>query len=47
LTGFVLDDSDRGTVTDLPCLHTRILMESDDDKTTLANQVLDFARQLT
>jgi LPPG:FO 2-phospho-L-lactate transferase len=47
LTGFVLDDSDKGTVTDLPCLHTRILMESDEDKTTLANQVLDFARQLT
>jgi len=46
LTGFVLDDADKDTVTDLPCLHTRILMESDEDKTTLANQVLKFARQL-
>ena len=46
LTGFVLDDADKGAVTDLPCLHTRILMDSDEDKTTLANQVLKFARQL-
>lgn len=46
LTGFVLDESDEGTVTDLPCLHTRILMESDEDKTRLAGQVLDFARRI-
>jgi LPPG:FO 2-phospho-L-lactate transferase len=44
LTGFVLDESDEGAVTSLPCLHTRILMENDEDKTTLASQVLDFAR---
>jgi LPPG:FO 2-phospho-L-lactate transferase len=44
LTGFVLDESDEGAVTNLPCLHTRILMENDEDKTTLASQVLDFAR---
>ena len=46
LTGFVLDDADKDTVTDLPCLHTRTLMESDEDKTTLANQVLEFAREI-
>ena len=46
ITGFVLDDVDQGAVTDLPCLHTRILMETDDQKTTLANQVLEFARTI-
>jgi LPPG:FO 2-phospho-L-lactate transferase len=46
LTGFVLDHTDEGTVTDLPCLHTRILMESEEDKTTLAKEVLDFAREI-
>ena len=46
LTGFVLDAADKDTITDLPCLHTHILMENDEDKTTLANQVLKFARQL-
>lgn len=46
LTGFVLDTRDEGAVTDLPCLHTRILMESDEDKTTLAGEVLDFARRI-
>jgi LPPG:FO 2-phospho-L-lactate transferase len=46
LTGFVLDDADRGTVADLPCLHTRILMESEADKMALARQVLDFARRI-
>ncbi len=46
LTGFVLDDADKGTVTDLPCLHTRILMESEEHKTTLASQVLEFAREI-
>jgi len=46
LTGFVLDDADRGAIADLPCLHTRILMESEEDKTTLAIQVLKFAREI-
>lgn len=46
LTGFVQDESDEEVVTDLPCLQTRILMESDEDKITLARQVLDFARSL-
>jgi LPPG:FO 2-phospho-L-lactate transferase len=46
LTGFVLDAADKDTITDLPCLHTHILMENDADKTTLANQVLKFAREL-
>ena len=44
LTGFVLDDADQGAVTDLPCLHTRILMESEEEKIALATQVLEFAR---
>jgi len=39
----VLDESDEGAVGDLPCLTTRILMETEEDKTTLARQVLDFA----
>ena len=46
LTGFVLDESDDGTVTDLPCLPTCILMESEEDKTALASRVLDFAREI-
>jgi hypothetical protein len=46
LTGFVQDDSDKDVVTDLPCLQTRILMESEEDKVTLARQVLEFARGL-
>ena len=46
LTGFVLDEADAGTITNLPCLHTRILMQSEEDKTTLAGQVLDFAREI-
>ncbi len=46
LTGFVLDDADEGAIANLPCLHTRILMESEEDKTTLANQVLEFAREI-
>ena len=46
LTGFVLDAADKDTITDLPCLHTHILMENDEDKTTLANQVLKFVREL-
>ena len=46
LTGFVLDAADKDTITDLPCLHTHILMENDEDKTTRANQLLKFAREL-
>lgn len=46
LTGFVQDASDKDLITDLPCLQTRILMESEEDKTTLARQVLDFARSI-
>ncbi len=46
LTGFVQDESDEDVVTDLPCLQTRILMESDEDKITLARQVLDFAHSI-
>lgn len=46
LTGFVADHADEGTITDLPCLHTRILMESEEDKASLASQVLDFARSI-
>jgi len=44
LTGFVVDDTDQGVVTDVPCLHTPILMETEDQKIALATQVLDFAR---
>jgi len=46
LTGFVLDDADEGTVTGLPCLHTRTLMQSEEDKTRLAGEVLEFARSI-
>ena len=46
LTGFVLDEADEGAVTDLPCLHTRILMQSEEDKTRLAGEVLEFARSI-
>ena len=46
LTGFVLDNADRGAVTDLPCMHTHILMENQEDKTSLATQVLQFARDI-
>ena len=46
LTGFVQDESDKDVVTDLPCLRTRILMESDDDKIALARQVLEFSRSI-
>ena len=46
LTGFVLDEADEGTITHLPCLHTRILMQSEEDKTALAVKVLDFAREI-
>jgi LPPG:FO 2-phospho-L-lactate transferase len=46
LTGFVQDESDTDVIADLPCLHTRILMESEEDKISLANQVLEFARSI-
>jgi LPPG:FO 2-phospho-L-lactate transferase len=46
LTGYVLDEGDDEVTTDLPCLRTRILMESDEDKISLANQVLEFARSI-
>ena len=46
LTGFVLDTADEGSVTELPCLHTRILMQSEEDKVRLASEVLEFARSI-
>lgn len=46
LTGFVADETDEGTITELPCLHTRILMDSDEDKVRLAGEVLEFARSI-
>ena len=47
LSGFVLDDTDQGVVTDIPCLHTPILMETEAQKITLATQVLNFARLIS
>jgi LPPG:FO 2-phospho-L-lactate transferase len=48
IDGFVLDraDADQAASIDVPCLATRILMESEDDKRTLAAEVLAFARRL-
>ena len=48
LDGFVLDhaDADQGAAIDVPCLATRTLMVSEDDKRTLAAEVLAFARRL-
>lgn len=46
LTGFVLDNQDRIVISGLECLHTRILMESEEDKTELAQEVLAFARKI-
>jgi LPPG:FO 2-phospho-L-lactate transferase len=48
LDGFVLDhaDADQATEIDLPCLATRTLMVSEDDKRLLAAEVLAFARGL-
>jgi LPPG:FO 2-phospho-L-lactate transferase len=45
LDGFVLDhaDADQASEIDLPCLATRTLMVSDDDKRMLASEVLAFA----
>ena len=46
LDGFVLDEADgaEAEALDLPCLATRTLMVSEDDKRTLAAEVLAFAR---
>jgi LPPG:FO 2-phospho-L-lactate transferase len=48
LDGFVLDRADEGEAEaiGLPCLATRTLMESEDDKRRLAAEVLAFARRL-
>jgi LPPG:FO 2-phospho-L-lactate transferase len=48
LDGFVLDTADAGEAEaiDLPCLATRILMTTEDDKRALAAEVLAFARRL-
>jgi LPPG:FO 2-phospho-L-lactate transferase len=48
LDGFVLDQADGAETTaiDRPCLATRTLMASEDDKRALAAEVLAFARRL-
>lgn len=48
LDGFILDAADaaEAEVIDLPCLTTRTLMASEDDKRTLAAEVLAFANRL-
>jgi LPPG:FO 2-phospho-L-lactate transferase len=48
LGGLVLDTADaaEAETIDLPCLVTRTLMTSEDDKRTLAAEVLAFARRL-
>ena len=48
LDGLVLDhaDADQARAIDLPCLVTRTLMVSEDDKRTLASEVLAFARRI-
>jgi LPPG:FO 2-phospho-L-lactate transferase len=48
IDGFVLDraDADQAASIDVPCLATRTLMESEDDKRTLAAEVLAFACRL-
>jgi LPPG:FO 2-phospho-L-lactate transferase len=48
LSGFVLDTADAGEAEaiDLPCLATRTLMATDDDKRALASEVLAFTRRL-
>ena len=48
LDGFVLDEADAGEAEaiEVPCLATRTLMTSDDDKRALARQVLAFAAGL-
>ncbi|HEX6110716.1 MAG TPA: 2-phospho-L-lactate transferase CofD family protein, partial [Geminicoccaceae bacterium] len=48
LHGFVLDEADGAEAEgiDLPCLATRSLMASEEDKRALASAVLAFARRL-
>jgi LPPG:FO 2-phospho-L-lactate transferase len=48
LDGFVMDQADgaEAEALDLPCLATRTLMASEDDKRALASEVLAFARRL-
>jgi LPPG:FO 2-phospho-L-lactate transferase len=48
LDGFVLDHADaaEAAIIDRPCLATRILMASEDDKRRLATEVLAFAQRL-
>ena len=48
IDGFALDraDADQAAAIDVPCLATRTLMASEDDKQTLAAEVLAFAREL-
>lgn len=48
IDGFVLDDADVALrdALDLPCLVTRTLMRSDEDKQALAREVIAFARSL-
>jgi LPPG:FO 2-phospho-L-lactate transferase len=48
LDGFVLDTADaaEADAIELPCLATRTLMASEDDKRELAAQVLAFARRI-
>jgi LPPG:FO 2-phospho-L-lactate transferase len=48
LDGFVLDhaDADQAAAIDVPCLAARTLMASEEDKRTLAAEVLAFARRL-
>jgi LPPG:FO 2-phospho-L-lactate transferase len=48
LDGFVLDEADaaEAETINLPCLPTRTLMASEDDKRALAAEVLAFARRL-
>jgi LPPG:FO 2-phospho-L-lactate transferase len=48
LDGFVLDvaDADQARAIEVPCLSTQTLMRSEDDKRTLASEVLAFARRI-
>ena len=48
IDGFVLDRADADQAPDIavPCLATRTLMETEDDKRTLAAEVLTFVREL-
>ncbi|MGH6897316.1 MAG: 2-phospho-L-lactate transferase [Geminicoccaceae bacterium] len=48
LDGFVLDDADAegARAIDLPCLATRVLMQTENDKRALAAEVLAFARRI-